>query len=65
MTDADLVVVPPLSSIQAWSGLLVDVPDGWQLCDGTNGTPDLRGRFIVGIGAVNDNISAKGRSLSG
>jgi hypothetical protein len=25
---------------------LVDVPDGWFICDGSNGTPDLRGRFI-------------------
>ena len=25
-------------------------PSGWNLCDGTNGTPDLRGRFILGSG---------------
>jgi hypothetical protein len=25
-----------------------DVPEGWQLCDGTNGTPDYRDRFLVG-----------------
>ena len=25
-------------------------PSGWALCDGTNGTPDLRGRFILGTG---------------
>lgn len=24
---------------------------GWHLCDGTNGTPDLRGRFILGASA--------------
>ena len=27
-----------------------DVPSGWHICDGTNGTPDLRDRFIVGAG---------------
>ena len=27
-------------------------PTGWSLCDGTNGTPDLRGRFIVGQGGT-------------
>lgn len=27
------------------------VPDGWALCDGQNGTPDLRGRFILGASA--------------
>jgi len=26
------------------------VPDGWYLCDGTNGTPDMRDRFAVGAG---------------
>jgi microcystin-dependent protein len=26
------------------------VPEGWVLCDGQNGTPDLRGRFIYGFG---------------
>jgi len=25
-------------------------PAGWVLCDGTNGAPDLRGRFILGAG---------------
>lgn len=27
-----------------------DLGDGWALCDGTNGTPDLRGRFVVSVG---------------
>lgn len=31
-------------------GLIGDIPDGWYLCDGTNGTPDLRNRFVVGAG---------------
>lgn len=25
-------------------------PLGWAICDGTNGTPDLRGKFVVGTG---------------
>jgi len=31
-----------------WSGQLTQIPAGWRLCDGSNGTPDLRGKFIVG-----------------
>lgn len=31
-----------------WHGLLVDIPNGWALCDGTNGTPDLRSTFVRG-----------------
>jgi len=33
-----------------WSGSIATVPPGWALCDGTNGTPDLRDRFLVGAG---------------
>ncbi len=34
-----------------WNGSVDSVPSGWALCDGANGTPDLRGRFIVGAGS--------------
>lgn len=34
--------------ILMWSGSIASVPDGWQFCDGTNGTPDLRDRFVAG-----------------
>ena len=26
-------------------------PDGWAICDGSNNTPDLRGKFVIGVGA--------------
>lgn len=32
--------------IVAWSGTIANVPDGWALCDGTNGTPNLADKFI-------------------
>ena len=38
----------PRGSIIMWSGTIASIPVGWQLCDGTNGAPDLRDRFIVG-----------------
>ncbi len=31
-----------------WQGSLATIPTNWVLCDGNNGTPDLRDRFIVG-----------------
>ena len=36
--------------IVMWSGAISGVPPGWGLCDGSQGTPDLRDRFIVGAG---------------
>jgi hypothetical protein len=40
----------PSGGIIIWSGSTGSVPAGWLLCDGNNGTPDLRNRFIVGAG---------------
>ena len=40
----------PKGLIAMWSGLINKIPGGWALCNGENGTPDLRDRFIVGAG---------------
>lgn len=34
--------------IVMWSGSVATIPTGWVLCNGSNGTPDLRNRFIIG-----------------
>jgi hypothetical protein len=38
--------------ILLWSGSVASIPSGWVLCNGSNGTPDLRDRFIVGAGST-------------
>ena len=40
----------PTGTILPYIGDLSNIPHGWALCDGTNGTPDLRDRFITGAG---------------
>jgi len=35
----------PKDTIAVWTGTISSIPSGWKLCDGTNGTPDLRTRF--------------------
>jgi microcystin-dependent protein len=40
----------PKGTIVMWNGS--SAPSGWALCNGTNGTPDLRDRFIVGAGNI-------------
>ena len=42
--------VVPVGGIILWSGASNAIPTGWALCNGTNGTPDLRGRFVIGAG---------------
>jgi hypothetical protein len=42
----------PAGVIVLWSGSIGSIPAGWVLCNGNNGTPDLRDRFIVGAGST-------------
>lgn len=40
----------PYGAIIMWKGVIDDIPKDWVLCNGENGTPDLRDKFIVSIG---------------
>jgi microcystin-dependent protein len=51
----------PKGAIMLWAGTLASIPAGWQLCDGTNGTPDLRDRFVLGV-SEGENPGATGGS---
>jgi hypothetical protein len=42
----------PSGGIIMWSGSVASIPSGWVLCNGSNGTPDLRNRFVVGAGST-------------
>lgn len=44
----------PSGSIIIWSGLASEIPEGWALCDGENGTPDLRSKFVWGYNPERD-----------
>lgn len=52
LTQALLMPSMPTGAVIMWFGSLGSVPSGWQLCNGTNGTPDLRDRFIIGAGGA-------------
>lgn len=48
-------VVPdsiPIGLIAIWSGTVATIPAKWSLCNGSNGTPDLREKFIMGAGTT-------------
>jgi len=40
----------PTGIIVLWYGSIASIPDGWILCNGAGGSPDLRNRFVVGAG---------------
>ena len=55
VTSANNGTIPssfPTGGIIMWSGSVISIPSGWYLCDGANGTPDLRNRFVVGAGST-------------
>ena len=47
---SDLSSSFPSGGIIMWSGAENAIPTGWLLCNGSNSTPDLRNRFVVGAG---------------
>lgn len=49
--------------IMLWSGTIATIPSGWALCNGSNGTPDLRNSFI--IGAHSDDAGVAKTTITG
>lgn len=55
-------LLPAGTNPQLYCGSVLTIPTGWQLCDGTNGTPNLKGRFIVGYNPDDVDYNAIGNS---
>jgi hypothetical protein len=48
-----------------WSGTNGSIPSGWNLCDGTNSTPDLTEKFIIGReGSTNTNSTGGSNTVT-
>jgi len=65
--QTQLTNLMPSGAIILWSGASNAIPTGFVLCDGTNSTPDLRNRFVVGAGstyAVGDTGGADSVTLT-
>ena len=61
--DTAINTAMPTGGIIMWSGTVATIPTGWALCDGTNGTPNLTGKFIVHADADSSgtyNVGATG-----
>jgi hypothetical protein len=52
----------PRGVILLWAGNAGNIPSGWALCDGTNGTPNLSSRFILGASLTLNANTTGGQS---
>lgn len=66
-TDSKIGALMPIGTILPYKGSLSSIPSGWRLCDGSNGTPDLRNRFLMGWGSksVGSYVSAGLPNITG
>ena len=48
--EAASLYLVPRGGVILWHGSSDAIPKGWAICDGTQGTPDMRDRFVVGAG---------------
>ena len=52
----------PSGVIVMWSGTIATIPEGWALCDGNDGTPDLTSRFVMSVPNASTDPGATGGS---
>ena len=52
----------PSGVILMWSGTLSNIPAGWNLCDGNNGTPNLIAKFVRSIQTASTEAGSTGGS---
>jgi len=53
----------PVGGIIMWNGTIAEAEalTNWAICDGQNGTPDLRDKFVLGVGSsANASTASKG-----
>ena len=55
--------VVPQGAIIMWGGAIADIPSGWVFCNGSNSTPDLRDKFV--IGAKQDDAGVAKTNIEG
>lgn len=51
---------PPVSTVVTFNGTVSDIPDGWALADGQNGTVNLQGYFVEGTDTDSDVKTTEG-----
>lgn len=52
----------PVGSIVLWYGTSINLPAGYAICNGTSGTPDMRGKFVRGASSSGELLTTGGAS---
>ena len=55
----------PSGMVMIWTKGTNNIPSGWALCDGNNGTPDLRNKFVLGVNPNSDKIEFRTPGMGG
>lgn len=58
--DAASAAKVPSGGIIIWTGTIANIPSGWVICDGNNGTPNLLARFVEGVATAATNPGTTG-----
>jgi len=58
--EVDWPVGAPSGLIGIWHGTIANIPAGWVICDGNNGTPNMLGRFVEGVATAATDPGATG-----
>jgi hypothetical protein len=61
---AKVMAALPEGTIIAWDSLVTRIPQGWHICDGTGGTPNLIHRFPVGAASDSELNSQAGQATT-
>ena len=59
-TEIDMPTGVPSGIIAMWHGTIANIPSGWVICDGNNGTPNMLGRFVEGVATAATDPGATG-----
>lgn len=60
MSTAVVTGVLPTGIITIWAGTIANIPSGYVICDGNNGTPNLLARFLEGVATAATNPGTTG-----
>ena len=54
------LVTVPVGSVVMFNAAFATIPSNWQLCDGTNGTPDMTNQFVYGTNTEGELLDSGG-----